>query len=202
MLIFKKNIKPVFFIHIPRTGGRYVSELFIKNKFIFNFWRYNEFFENKSIPHLSYPQYLKFSNNGNIDQFTIVRNPIDRFKSMVSASIIKDSLNIDINNILNNKNLLFKFIDKQISSINYHVNWFLPQHYFLNYKCKIWKYEKGFKKKFYKWMFDNFKISFDITNVDYLKPEYDSYQKIKISKKTKLFLKEYYKLDFKILNYK
>ena len=34
MLIHHKDIDPVYFIHIPRTGGRYLRELFIKNKYM------------------------------------------------------------------------------------------------------------------------------------------------------------------------
>jgi hypothetical protein len=202
MLILKKNINPLFFIHIPRTGGRYIRELFIKNKYAVSFVDFSEHCLNKEIPHLQYPYYNKFTHNGKIPQFTIVRNPIERFISMLSCSIVKDNLNIDLNKILNNKNLLFDFINTQISSLNYNTNWFLPQHHFLNYNSKVWKYENGIKDKFYKWMDYNFKLKFNDIDIKYIKVEYDNSNKIKLKKNTIEFIKEYYQLDFKLLDYK
>jgi hypothetical protein len=82
MLISKKNIKPLYFVHIPRTGGRYIRDLFENNNFLLNFYDFREYFMNKEIPHLHYPLYSKFTNYGEIPQFTIVRNPLNRFISM------------------------------------------------------------------------------------------------------------------------
>jgi hypothetical protein len=203
MLIYHKDIDPLYFIHIPRTGGRYLRELFIKNQYIVNHWNFNEYFFNKVVPHLQYPYYSKFTNYGKIKQFTLVRNPVDRFVSMFCAGIIKDKLVLNKNKILNNKNLLFEFIENNINNINSHTNWFLPQHHFLNNNCKIWKIENGLGNKFYKWMETSFKIKFknkDIRN-NY-KTDYDFNKKIKLGKKTIEYIKEFYKHDYKLLDYK
>jgi hypothetical protein len=206
MLIFKNNIDPLYFIHIPRTGGRYIRDLFWKNNFLINFYRHDEHFMGKEIPHLHYPFYNKFTNFGKIPQFTIVRNPITRFISTFFASIKKDDLNIDVNEIFQSKNNFEKFIFQQLSKINYHTNWFLPQVNFINSSCKIWKFENGLDNKFYKWMESNFKVKFKIKNINKSKysivTEYDFYKKIKLNKKTKEFIKEFYKHDYKLLNYK
>jgi len=202
MLIFKNNIKPLYFIHIPRTAGRYLRELFVKNKYIVNHCNFAEFFYGKEIPHLQYPFYSKFTHYGKINQFTIVRNPIDRFISMFCANLIR--CNITLNKkMLNNKFLLFKYLEDNINNINFSTNWFLPQHHFINHNCKIWKLEDGLDNKFYKWMKSNFKIEFKIKNIsEYPKDKYDFYKKIKLNKKTKEFIKEFYKYDYKLLNYK
>jgi hypothetical protein len=204
MLILKKNNNPIFFIHIPRTGGRYLRELFIKNKFIVNFWKHNEYFYNKEIPHLNFPYYLKFSNNGIIPQFTIVRNPITRFISLLSSSIKKDNIKINIEEVLNDETLLFNFLNKQILETNFKTNWFLPQYFFINPKCKIWKYENGFNLNFFTWLKKEFKIKIENKKIieTNFKTDYDNYKKIKISKKTNFYLKKYYQLDYKIFNYK
>jgi hypothetical protein len=208
MLILKKKFKPVFFIHIPRTGGRFLRELLRGNDYILNFTDFSQNYLNKEIPHLHYPFYNKFNNFGNTPQFLIVRNPMDRFMSMFNASIIKDNLNIDTDKILNDKKLLYEYIQEQITSFNYQTNWFLPQYFYINSKCKIWKYENGLGLNFFKWLKKEFKINIIKKNIfnNYTnltdKAEYDEYKKIKINKKTKLFLKEYYQLDFKLFNYK
>lgn len=202
MLIFKKKLKPVYFIHIPRTGGRYLRELLKSNGYILNFYFFNKYLD-KEIPHLYYPYYNTFNNYGSIPQFLIVRNPIDRFMSMFSSSLIKDNLNIDIDKILNNKALLYKYIQQQITTTNYHTNWFLPQYFFINSKCKIWKYENGLGLNFFKWLKKELKININEKNIiDNYKEKYDDYKKVKINKKTELFIKEYYQLDFKFFNYK
>lgn len=203
MLIFKKKLKPVYFIHIPRTGGRFLRELLSVNNYTLNFYFFDKYL-NKEIPHLYYPYYNKFNNYGcNIFQFSIVRNPVDRFMSMFSASLIKDNLNIDTDIILNNKKLLYEYIQKQITTTNYHTNWFLPQYFFINSKCKIWKYENGLGLNFFKWLKKELKISINEKNIfNNYSVEYDDYKKIKINKKTSKYIKEFYKYDYKLLNYK
>jgi len=203
MLIYHKDIDPLYFIHIPRTGGRYLRELFINNQYIVNHWHFGEYHNNIVVPHLQYPYYSKFTNYGKIKQFTLIRNPIDRFVSMFCAGIIKDNHTLDKNKILNNKRLLFEFIENNINSLNSHTNWFLPQHHFINYNCKIWKLEDGLDNNFYKWMEINFKVKFKIKNIyNNYSTKYDVYKKIKLSKKTIGYIKEFYKHDYKLLGYK
>jgi hypothetical protein len=122
---------------------------------------------------------------------------------MFYSVILKDNLLIDEVKILNNKSLLFEFIENNINNLNLHTNWFLPQHHFLNNNCKIWKIENGLENKFYRWMKKNFKIKLKTIdkNINY-KTNYDLYEKIKLSKKTIEYIKEFYKNDYKLLDYK
>lgn len=202
MLIFKKNIKPLYFVHIPRTGGRYIRDLFWNNNFLLNFYGYNEHFMGKEIPHLHYPFYNKFTNYGQIPQFTIIRNPIDRFISMFYSSILKDNLNINVNEIFKNKNNFEKFIFQQITQINYHTNWFLPQVNFINSSCKIWKFESGFGINFYKWLEKNFNIKIKNNSFKYDKLNYDFYKKNKLPKKSMNLIRNFYKQDFATFKYR
>jgi len=203
MLILKKKLKPVYFIHIPRTGGRFIREILRTNNYTLNFCNFSNKYLNKEVPHLHYPFYNNFNNYGNTFQFLIVRNPIDRFMSMFNASILKDDLNIDTDKILNDKKSLYEYIQEQITNLNYHTNWFLPQYFYINSKCKIWKYENGLGINFFKWLKKEFKININKKNtINNYKTKYDDYERIKINKKTKLFIKEYYQLDFKLFNYK
>jgi hypothetical protein len=201
MLIFKENINPIYFVHIPRTGGRYVRELFLKNNYSMNFFRYEEKFLNKEIPHLHYPYYNKFTDNGKIPQFTIIRNPVDRFISMIHTFSKKDDSEFNVEEILKDEKLLFNFINEQIMYFNYSTNWFLPQFHFINPNCKIWKYEDGLGKEFYKWLRDTFNIDITDENVTYEKSYFDEYKKIELKKETIEYIKKYYEYDYKIFNY-
>ena len=53
-------------------------------------------------------------------------------------------------------------------------------------------------------MESNFKVKFKIKNINKNKysTEYDFYKKIKLNKKTIRYIKEFYKHDYKLLNYK
>jgi hypothetical protein len=123
---------------------------------------------------------------------------------MFCAVILKEKYIFNQNKVLNNKNLLFNFIEDTMSNLSFSSNWFLPQHHFINHSCKIWKLEDGFNDKFYKWMKSNFKVEFKIKNINknQHRVEYDFYKKIKLNKKTKEFIKEFYKYDYKLLDYK
>ena len=202
MLIFKKNIKPLYFVHIPRTGGRYLRDLFWNNNFLLNFYEYNQHFIDKEIPHLHYPFYNKFTNYGQIPQFTIIRNPIDRFISMFYSSIVKDKLCINVDKIFKNKSNFERFIFEQITQINYCTNWFLPQVNFINSSCKIWKFEDGFGVNFFKWLKKNFKIKIKNNVFDYQKLNYDFCKKNKLPNNSIDLIKNFYKLDFITFKYK
>jgi len=201
MLICKKNLKPLFYIHIPRTGGRYVKNLFEKNEFEVSLYEFDNFFEGKEIPHLHYPYYNKFTNNEKIPQFTIVRNPIDRFISILCASSKKDKYNLDIEKIFYNEESFFNFVNYHIIYTSNRTNWFLPQIYFIGPNCKIWRFEKGLNENFFNWLKVNYEIDIFFKEVIYQKDYYDLYEKIKLKNNFVNLIKKYYLFDFKILDY-
>ena len=47
MLILKKKLKPVYFIHIPRTGGRFIREILRTNNYTLNFGDFSHKYLNK-----------------------------------------------------------------------------------------------------------------------------------------------------------
>ena len=55
-----------YFTHIPRTGGRYIESLFLKNNYVCNFNNYDLFLrdflkrKNIEVAHFEYPYYLTF----------------------------------------------------------------------------------------------------------------------------------------------
>jgi len=189
----------VFFIHIPRTGGRYIGNLFYQNNFDIVFNVFGNYFGTKNkvidLPHLHYPYYTKFVTNNQAKFFTVVRNPITRFESMLKET------NEDISKIFYNEENFTSFVNSSI--MENKNNWFAPQVDFISHKTLIWKYEDGFEDDFFNWLYENFKFSFEKKDIDWEKDkrEYDFKEKITLNEKQKKLIKEYYFKDFKILGY-
>lgn len=182
MLIHNKlTKKSVYFIHIPRTGGRYIREIFRNDKnYSLYFFHSDEYYKNKQIAHLTYPDYLNLTDsfidyNGlnlnikNIPHFTIVRNPFDKFKSEMKSYIETEH---DINQIQNSTERDLIDLIEEIINDNSN-NWFVPQSSFISPQTKIWKYEDGFGDEFVTWIQNNFDIHIKNLNVEYEKDWYD-----------------------------
>jgi len=131
--IFSKN-NFCYFIHIPRTGGRYISSLFENSSNIeCKYHRIHEHrFDGIDVTHLHYPLYNVFLGVENIPHLTVVRNPYDKFNSCLSN--MHKLHGIDYNNILNSYDSFVEFVNLEINLQSYHNNWFLPQNKFISPK--------------------------------------------------------------------
>ena len=79
MLIEKEQTK-IYHIHVPRTGGRYISNLFDNNGYKVYFEQSRNFYKNSIIEELlTYPYYETLYNFEDIPTFIVIRNPIDIF---------------------------------------------------------------------------------------------------------------------------
>tara|TARA_Y100000114_G_C11745378_1_gene321312 strand:+ start:149 stop:754 length:606 start_codon:yes stop_codon:yes gene_type:complete len=192
-----------YFTHIPRTGGRYIESLFLKNNYVCNFNNYDLFLrdflkrKNIEVAHFEYPYYLTLTNKKNLEKFTVVRDPVDRFRSCLRVSLSRKQI------LLNEKNINFvmdnldEFINNQINSEPN--NWFLPQINFLSHDTKIWMYENGLDKKFIDWLHDNFGFKFNNFNLDYIKADYEKTETIEFTPLQIKDIKNYYYKDYKII---
>ena len=202
MLISERDNKKAFFIHIPRTGGRCVTNFICNNGYNVSFNNMLEEKFNVSIPHLHYPYCMFLVNFEEIPQFTIVRNPLDRFISAFSIMLKKYTL-IKNNKFLLNRNLLFEVINAIILETS--DNFLRPQHHFIGPNCKFWKIEDGLGENFINWLEINFNLKLKnkkiLLNKEYDKGKIDDFNKIILEKKTIDYIKEYYKFDYKILGY-
>jgi|TARA_A100000172_G_scaffold59374_1_gene38956 hypothetical protein len=190
-----KNNKKFFYIHIPRTGGRFLVKNFIANgciiihpvtnKIISNLSNVREKIEGTEMIHAHQTIYEKWSSVKDVPHFTVVRDPINRFIS--ASSRFEKNLN-------ENKMQEWNFFNTELNKIRYD-NWFKPQHEFISSKTKVWKYENGFNKNFCEWISDILSFSFIIHTVFY---DPITEKRTKFKKTTPLInnIKKYYKKDW------
>ena len=191
--------KQIQFIHIPRTGGRYLTHLLYENNHYCTDNNYIHTFKDIETPHLSYPENVYFYYYTFSKRFSIVRNPVDRF---ISALRDLNKINEEkIDSIFKNQDSFDEFVNsaRSIDSSNR----FLPQINFIDHKTKLWKFEDKLENNFFKWLLDNF-------NLKIIDKDYESVKfKIKniymnnfvLNEKQKQYIKNYYYQDYKVLNY-
>ena len=152
--------KKVFFAHIPRTAGRYVEANFL--------WRNNFTWDElpldtgngvmttlhgAEIAHWHKDIYEEHLNVKDIPNFSIVRNPIDRF---ISGSVyLKRIYGNDSQELFEDENLFFSMLANiPMMDPSFSANWFRSQVDFMTDRTKIWKYEDGMSDNFVKWISD------------------------------------------------
>lgn len=185
--------KNIYFVHIPRTGGRYVHDLLVHNQYTTDLISFKEYFNDKEVPHLTYPDYEIYLNFLNCKKFTIVRDPVNRFLSAVS-----DDAKLNEDTILKMLESQQTF-DMYINNLIFHdsTNWYVPQTNFLNNNINIYKFEDGLSDNFYKWLYETLDLKihkpYNINNF--------TSNKIELSNKQKQYIKNYYYKDYKLLGY-
>lgn len=184
----------VLHIHIPRTGGRYVKELFESNNYKISFFEFEKTFRGKEVAHLTFPEYEYFYDHTNYNKFSIIRDPLDRFLSAINT--YGRISNNKIKQIFRSQEDLNCFINNSI--YNDCSNWLVPQINFLTYDTKLYRYEEGLGDEFTKWLLDNF--NFSIIRYNYLHNEI-KYRTLQLSEKQKDYVKNYYYKDYKLLDY-
>ena len=199
MPLLQKEKKKIFFIHIPRTGGRSIIWFFKHNSWDIGFNDHREIIKTNDgmclVPHLHFPYYNLLLNVEKINKFTIVRNPFDRFVSM--CRFLNNDQIKELHNINFQKD--FNFFIKNLFKTTF---WFRPQNEFVTNDNLVWKFEDFFKKDFNKWIQNNFKIKTKIPkSFKYVRGEYDDRKKITLNSKLKRFIKSFYKKDFEVFKY-
>lgn len=203
MSIFKQGDNSCYFIHIPRTAGRYVTSLFetTKNKKILcsHHQLGVEQYVGIDVIHLHYPLYENYLNVKDIPHITIVRNPIDRFESCVRY--MHYFHNIEYDELLQFKDTFDYFIKSEREIHSFHNNWFTPQHKFISPKTFIWKYENGFGKNFIKWVYEKTNIQIDSNNLEYQKLPKENNKKYELCDVVKKYVKDLYQKDCELFCY-
>tara|TARA_R100001086_G_scaffold230842_1_gene151250 strand:+ start:331 stop:924 length:594 start_codon:yes stop_codon:yes gene_type:complete len=191
----------ILFIHIPRTGGRFLSYLFRNSgHFCYNDCFVKEY-DGVEVAHLNslqtnnyYPLSTMFK------KFTIVRDPIDKFISALQTGLlINDFL---VQKMFENESNFFNIVNNLRK--NKMQNWFEPQVNFIEYNTKIWKFEKGLDKKFFNWVDNNFNLTLnspDSKTINKYKHVETNKLNIDLNNKQKKYIENYYYQDYKMLNY-
>ena len=168
--------KKVFFAHIPRTAGRYVdANLLWRNNFTWDEIDLDTgngvmtVLHGEEIAHWHKDLYEEHLNVKDIPNFSIVRNPVDRF---ISGSVyLKRLYGNDSQEQFEDPHLFFSMIANiPLVDPSFSANWFRSQVDFMNDKTKIWKYEDGMGENFVNWLGDliGVDLKFD-EDIDYPK---------------------------------
>lgn len=160
MAIFKskESEKQIFFVHIPRTGGRLFQEHLFKNNWelvLDNFYQTpTKPYEGIELRYMHANLYKKWTKTKNIPHFTIVRDPFERFVSTSKFLIASMELrNIETKKLYDEEE--FNYI---LDSFTYHIedtmtlNLFRPQVEFVTSDTNIWKNENGLDEEFFEWI--------------------------------------------------
>jgi len=201
MSIFKKNDNSFYFIHIPRTGGRYLRSLFKDSEIVECNYKSQSHYDGIDSFHLNYPLYEKYLDVKNIPHITIVRDPFYKFSSCMN--VIMNSREVPYpDNFLSSYELFLNYINNQLNNLSKHNNWFLPQYKFISPKTKIWKYEWGFDNDFKEWLYKITNINLTIAPSSYEKFESEvNGAKYVFNDAIKDFVKSFYKKDYETFDY-
>ena len=184
--------KKVFFAHIPRTAGRYVdANLLWRNNFEWDEIHLDTGkgvmtdLHGAEIAHWHKDIYEEHLNVKDVPNFSIVRNPVDRF---ISGSVyLKRLYGNDSQELFEDENLFFSMIANiPMMDPSFSANWFRSQIDFMTDRTKIWKYEDGMGENFVNWLGDliGVDLKFD-EDIDYPKSKDEGN---KLDKKKRLSL--------------
>tara|TARA_B110000285_G_C14878759_1_gene492819 strand:+ start:85 stop:666 length:582 start_codon:yes stop_codon:yes gene_type:complete len=193
-MIIHEGYNRVIYIHIPRTGGRYVTAYF-KNHHITES-DYDTFIDDHfCIAHSK----INYYKNYDFKNFTVVRNPYTRFISTLKRCLPECNLPLNVFENVTNYKTFIKYLNK-MKNMNGLGQFFEKQINFINDDTYIWKLEYGLHDSFLKWLKDNFDLNINIRDPKYLAWPRD-FNKVKVSKKVESFIKKYYKEDYEKFKY-
>jgi hypothetical protein len=141
-----------FFIHIPRTAGRFIEKNLESQGWVWddkiNVSNMYQSFGGIELAHFHREYYQQYLDVKNIPHVSIIRNPIDRF---ISASFfITHIYGNDIQKLMEDSTGFFSMIENY--PISESRNWFRNQVDFLSEDTHTWKFENGFGNNFSDWL--------------------------------------------------
>ena len=167
--------KRFHFIHIPRTGGRFIDKNLLVNGFKQEHSTQGTI-EGSDIIHLHRELYEKHLDIKGIPHIAIIRNPIDRF---ISSSIFLKRMYGDIQEAMEDPIMFSTMIQNFPLPDEYTTpSWLRPQSDFLTEDTHVWKFEDGFYHDFDVWMSNILEIPFKTRNIEYKKLETDETDKL------------------------
>ena len=144
--------KRFFFIHIPRTAGRFIEKNLESQGWVWddkiNVSNMYHSVDGIELAHFHKEYYQQHLDVKNIPHVSIIRNPIDRF---ISASFfITHIYGNDVQKLMEDSMGFFSMIENY--PISESRNWFRNQVDFLSEDTHTWKFENGFGDNFSDWL--------------------------------------------------
>ena len=157
--------KRFLFVHIPRTGGRFIEVNLEKNGWEvepidqYGIPHYqHSFIEDCEIAHFHRDLYEKYCDIEGIEQIAVVRNPVDKFFS--ASTYLITVYGKEIQEKLEDYDEMVSIIENFPMSET--LSWWRPQVDFVTDTTHIWKFEDGLGTDFGDWVSDKLKVPFEI----------------------------------------
>ena len=181
-----KSGKRFLFVHIPRTGGRFIEVNLEKNGWevepidYYGIPHYqHSFIDDCEIAHFHRDLYEKHCDIEGIEQIGVIRNPIDKFFSASTYLITVHGRQVQER---------LEDYDEMVSIIKNFpqsetLSWWKPQVDFLTEKTHLWKFEKGLGTDFGDWVSEKLGVPFEIDPyVNYATNDYEGFKLDKTDK--------------------
>lgn len=205
MSLFCKEGSSLYHVHIPRTGGRFITQMLMSNN-------YEVFHADKALHlygiqcfHLHYPLYEYLEGVKQSIQIAVVRNPLDRFRSEISNIFIKRKYTPEEMLRIEDYDHFTYLIEYERMTHHYYKNWFRPQNEFIGPDNLIWRFEDGLGKPFRDWIYELTGDKLEDKSYSYygdeeveLNPERKAFE---LTDKMKANVIRYYEKDMELLNY-
>ena len=154
--------KRFHFIHIPRTGGRFIHENLLLNGFE------QEHSSKGSI------EGIEVLHIKDIPHIAVIRNPINKFFS--ASSFFKRMYGDDIQEAMEDPMMFHSMLTN--FPLSESVNWYRSQLDFISDETHLWRFEDGFKEEFAEWMSNILDVPFKVEDVPYKELGYDEENKL------------------------
>ena len=157
--------KRFLFVHIPRTGGRFIEVNLEKNGWEvepidqYGIPHYqHSFIEDCEIAHFHRDLYEKYCDIDGIEQIAVVRNPVDKFFS--ASTYLITVYGKEIQEKLEDYDEMVSIIENFPMSET--LSWWRPQVDFVTDTTHIWKFENGLGTDFGDWLGEKLGVPFEI----------------------------------------
>ena len=157
--------KRFLFVHIPRTGGRFIEVNLEKNGWEvepidqYGIPHYqHSFIDDCEIAHFHRDLYEKYCDIEGIEQIAVVRNPIDKFFS--ASTYLITVYGKEIQEKLEDYDEMVSIIENFPMSET--LSWWRPQVDFVTDTTHIWKFEDGLGTNFGNWLSEKLGVPFEI----------------------------------------
>jgi hypothetical protein len=195
-MILKSKSDSITHIHIPRTGGRYVVELLLSNGYeLHGDYHFTEVIDGVEVIHFHADLIEKYFSKFKDRSFSIIRDPVDRFKSAFPL-LLEYSKTIGMEKVIFSSE-----VDKILKSSQELIcNWFRPQSEFILPNTHVWNYGNGLSSKFIDWLNDDVGLFVKQTDVDFTKNLMDSKESYPFTKEMISSVENFYKSDYKLIS--